>query len=141
MSQLQRLRCCFWQLCCTSSAACGADSSPTDGRCNGPENQSCLVQARTLSGDSSNWSVIQLLLALATLAAVLLVPSLMALMPNFNGHVLPSAPHKVYSGNIKLMHRANTAVYSCDVSKAGVRKTGRSRCTYGRDLCCLLYFL
>ncbi len=53
------------------------------------------VQARKPPSDSNYWSLIQLLLILATLAAVLLVPSLMALVPNFNGHILPSAPHKV----------------------------------------------
>ena len=54
-----------------------------------------LVQVRPLSEDSSKWSLIQLLLVLATLAAVLLVPSLTALVPNFKGHILPSATHKV----------------------------------------------
>lgn len=39
-------------------------------------------------------SVLQLLLVLLTLAGVLLLPSLSALIPNFNGHILPSAPYK-----------------------------------------------
>ena len=40
------------------------------------------------------FSVLQLLLVVSTLAGVLLLPSLSALIPNFNGHILPSAPYK-----------------------------------------------
>ena len=39
-------------------------------------------------------SVLQLLLVVLTLAGVLLLLSLSALIPNFNGHILPSAPYK-----------------------------------------------
>ena len=63
------------------------------------------MQAATPAQDSSKWSVIQLLLILATLATVLLVPSLKALVPNFNGHILPSLAHKVRLGTL---HDART---------------------------------
>ena len=98
----------------------------------------CLVQARALSGDGSKWSIIQGLLALATLAAVALVPSLMALVPNFNGHILPSAPHKVpggrYQNHASCKHRSAASWCVQDWEKS---LGGKSRCTHGRRLCCL----
>ncbi len=90
------------------------------------------MQAKAPAGDSSYWSLIQLLLVLATLAAVLLVPSLMALVPNFNGHILPTAPHKVRhstSHDACIMHEShcNAPKQECEV-----------RCMPQQGICCLL---
>ena len=63
------------------------------------------MQVITPSGDGSKWSLIQLLLVLATLAAVLFVPNLTALVPNFNGHILPSTSHKVRPCNSSHAHQ------------------------------------
>jgi hypothetical protein len=44
--------------------------------------------------------VLQLLLVVLALAGVLLLPALGALVPNFNGHILPSAPYKARLDNL-----------------------------------------
>lgn len=62
-----------------------------------PELMGHVLQVSAVAAESqSNGlpSVLQLLLVVLTLAGVLLLPSLSALIPNFNGHILPSAAYK-----------------------------------------------